>query len=397
MNLITDGQNLANLFSDLIISAREFYWAVAWATSHSEVFPLLKKNRQKIRQLIIGTHFYQTDPVVMKEFYKEQSVRFILKPTGVFHPKVFMFCKDNSWDCIIGSANLSKFAFRENDECVIHVSSRDHNSSAFKNQVLKAIKGYWEEAKSISQKDIAEYSERWEKKWKLLKKVSEEFDDKKSPGKTTLEIPILRMTWPEFVAKVKEEDDGGSVEPRLRVIEAIQLLFEKYISLNNMNYLDRQKIGGLTYDKQYDFRWFGSMLGAGRFKHLIKENNPQLSKALDIIPFSGDINQDIYRIFIKEIKKAFPDGGVSVAVASRLLAMKRPDIFICFDSKNRIKLAKAFNIAQSVNFDGYWNSIIERIIDSTWWQVPSPSGGIEKRLWNGRSAMLDALFYEKNK
>ncbi len=116
---------------------------------------------------------------------------------------------------------------------------------------------------------------------------------------------------------------------------------------------------------------------------------------LDAIPLNGHVTQEMYERFVDELQKAFPEGGANIAVASRLLAMKRPDIFVCVDSKNRRKLAAAFAIPQSVGVEQYWDSIIERIKDSTWWQVSSPKTGLESRIWKGRAAMLDALFYEE--
>lgn len=398
MNVITDTNVLGSLFASLTTSAKELYWAVAWATSHSKIFPLMKKNRRKIRRLIVGTHFYQTDPTFIEEFYKEKAVRFILKPTGVFHPKVFLFIKpDATWDCIVGSANLSAPAFTENDECVVHFTSNDQYAEFCKVRVLDAIESYWKAGKFLSSKETATYAQRWKAKKKHLKALSERFGDRgRQPGKSTLEIPILCMTWNEYVARAKKEDRGKSIGPRLDVLKAIQSLFRRFKSLRRMNYEDREKIAGLTYCEgdNGEFCWFGSMGGAGRFRHVIKDNNAHVSRSLDLIPFSGMVTKDMFDGFIKELKRAFPDGGAGVAVASRLLAMKRPDVFVCLDSKNRRKLAEAFGISRSVEFEDYWNSIVERIRDSTWWQVPCPKRGLERRIWQGRAAMLDALFYE---
>jgi len=402
MNVITDAVSLASLFSSLTSSARDLYWAVAWATSHSEIFPVLKANRRKIRRLIVGTHFYQTDPVFMREFHAEATARFILQPAGVFHPKVFLFIKpDKTWDCIVGSANLSALAFTENSECVVHFSDKDLAADFCKDRVLASIESYWNQAKTLNAKEIDKYEKRWKIKNDQLRRVSERFKDHgaSQKGKATLEIPILTLAWKDFVAQVnKEKTRGGGLarEHRLCVLENIHALFKRHGKFNKMSYEDRQKVAGLTGNSGLDYKWFGSMLGAGHFKHAVKINSPHVSRALDLIPLTGKVDKQSYLKFIEELQRAFPSGGVKVGIATRLLAMKRPDVFVCLDSKNRRKLALNFSIPQSVTFEDYWESIIERIRDSSWWHEPCPASREERRIWTGRAAMLDSICYERS-
>ena len=83
-----------------------------------------------------------------------------------------------------------------------------------------------------------------------------------------------------------------------------------------------------------------------------------------------------------------------MATATRLLAMKRPDYFVCVDSKNRKGLCHAFLVPTSVTLDDYWESFCMRIQQAAWWLVPEPKGTLERSVWRGRAAFLDALFYE---
>jgi len=77
-----------------------------------------------------------------------------------------------------------------------------------------------------------------------------------------------------------------------------------------------------------------------------------------------------------------------------LLALKRPDTFVCFDAMNRLKLCTAFAIPQArMDYDRYWDDIVERIQDSEWWLHPDPSTKLEKRISGGRVALLDSLYY----
>ncbi len=92
--------------------------------------------------------------------------------------------------------------------------------------------------------------------------------------------------------------------------------------------------------------------------------------------------------------KAFPDGGNGIATASRLLALRRPDQLVCFDSKNRVDMCKSFGIMPTgMDYERYWEEIIERILDSPWWLSDRPGTKREAAVWDGRAAMLDSLFY----
>ncbi|MDK9763266.1 hypothetical protein KI743_14770 [Vibrio sp. D420a] len=136
------------------------------------------------------------------------------------------------------------------------------------------------------------------------------------------------------------------------------------------------------------------MVGAGKFKNRINTNNEFISAALEQIPLNGPVGEADYKSFVTQFKLAFPDGGAGIAIASRLLAMKRPDYFVCLDSQNRAELCRDFGIPANVNFDTYWVNIIVRILDSVWWSAPRPIDPIERQAWEGRAAMIDATFYE---
>lgn len=84
-------------------------------------------------------------------------------------------------------------------------------------------------------------------------------------------------------------------------------------------------------------------------------------------------------------------------MASRLLAMKRPDVFVCLDSKNETKLQDSFRIAKRVkhkDYEKYWDSIIVPIMSSPWWTSSPPPSGVEREVWQARAAFLDCLYYE---
>ena len=56
-----------------------------------------------------------------------------------------------------------------------------------------------------------------------------------------------------------------------------------------------------------------------------------------------------------------------------------------------------FGISQSVGYEEYWDSIIERIVkEASWWSAPPPPPGVERDVWEARAALLDSIYYDRS-
>jgi hypothetical protein len=221
-----------------------------------------------------------------------------------------------------------------------------------------------------------------------------EFGDRK-PAKPVLTTPLLRRSWDEFLKDVLGEKEH-TFDDRIRVLEASRHLFQQRWSFTKMSREERQGVAGFRQEDDVDWGWFGSMAGAGVFKNRVNENDDNLSRALDAIPLNGEVIREHYTEFINAYVKAFPkERGHGLATATRLLAMKRPDYFVCFDSANQRGLREAFGISllSSHDYDRYWDSVVERILISQWWKSPRPTLAQAVKVWDGRAAFLDSLYY----
>jgi hypothetical protein len=204
---------------------------------------------------------------------------------------------------------------------------------------------------------------------------------------------VTSLSWRNYFAQVTTElypPDYPLMQERLQVIREIRELFSHNVHFRDLDYLGRRKIAGLVKSANPNFLLFGSMLWVGKFKQAIKENNEQISLALDEIPLEGNINRKQYQQFTDRFLNAFERSGM--ALASRLLAMKRPDMFVCINNQNRDALFHAFGVSSSRDANSYWD-LIEKIRACTWWQAPAPQAGEELEVWRARAAFLDALFY----
>lgn len=400
MKIITTHQKLEKEFLRLLDKYSNYYWSTAWASSKSKPFLKLVENKDKIKRIVVGIHFYQTHPDFIETFLNVENVKFIKQPQGTFHPKLFLFYNNSTdWEIVLGSANFTNAAFTVNTEVSTIISQKDLNASDFLEKTMTFIEKLWEDGKYFDQTELDNYRIIW----KNLKPKRDSLSGNYGANKTKRKnkpfhlASIANMKWETFIENVNNEQ-YHSLNSRISVLEISRKLFKKSKSFSELNENERKFIAGipnkLEVEEGVDWGYFGSMKGAGIFKNRIKENDIGISKALDEIPHSGQITKTHYDRFLKHYTKVF--SGNYLVTASRLLAMKRPDVFVCLSSKNKSALCKNFGIIQlGLDYERYWSDIILRIYDAEWWLNPHPKNEIERKVSDGRSAFLDALYYEE--
>jgi len=396
-----DTVKITKKLKKLISGSDEIHWAVAWGTNNSLTNTLID-NRKKIKKIIIGIDFSHTDPELLKRLSSSNNSKVAIDMVqGTFHPKIYYFESKDKATAIVGSANFTNGGVGGNNiEAAILIEGSVDDEPLI--DIKNMVNSLWEEGSPISKDFLVSYELQYEANKKHRNVLNKKLRINK-PKPDAAYPELLTMSWSKY-RKIVKSSDAHDFKRRLDVLKKSQSLLNRVQSFSDLDILERKAIAGIIGKKEkggtqlesYDWWWFGSMSGAGVFKNRISENDDNLSLALDHIPTKGYVSEDDYNAFIEDFQKAFKDskrnGGVPTA--SRLLAMKRPDQFVCVDKLNRKNLSKDFGFTVSrLNFEMYWSEIIEPIMQSSWWQAPRPSG-IDGTLWDGRVAMLDAIYYE---
>jgi hypothetical protein len=323
-----------------------------------------------------------------------KGIKYNKDTKNLFHPKIYLFKKDLEWMIIIGSCNLTRAAFSDNNEVVLMLESKTDKNKGMFEKAYKYILSFWPNACTFSDSELKDYKVAYFKSRKVISKFYKKI--KYNSGKT-FDAPIVDLTWKDFSKAVfsEQEPEGHTFEKRYKMISTIQKIFLNIKYMHKMKGTQRQAIAGLLPNKDgIDYRWFGSMRGNGEFWKQINRNNIRISKALDYIPLKGPVNEEQFNKFVNLFIKAIPNSRRPVATATRLLAMKRPDYFICIDKMNMKKLSKNFAIPKSIGLNRYWKEIADRIQDSKWWNEKNIKPGKEAKLFKYRAAFLDSLFYK---
>ena len=398
MKLLTKSSDTSKEFLQLLRNADTVQFAVAWASTDFAAADALLAAKTKIRQSVVGTHFYQTSPDFIAAFSGSTAVKFVKNSSGVFHPKIYIFeSASKGSTCIVGSSNFTNGGFQSNDEISLLINEDEGHDEIFK-EARSTVKAYWKSASLASDIDLENYRKLWTKFKKLTGHAAGKFGSKVS-NRDLLDISLLHLDWPTFLSNVRQ-DQHHATGLRIEVLQTARSLFRKHGSLAAMAPPDRKGIAGFLESGGVPWGWFGSMKGAGVFKNLVNEDPAGLSAALDEIPMEGPVTKNDYDAFLRKYLRAFPkvDGHPSrhgLGTATRLLAMKRPDYFVCLDRANRKGLSEAFGVTlHHHDYEDYWQAVIERILLSTWWNSRRPSGGEAAGVWDGRAAFLDAIYYE---
>jgi len=392
MRLLTGGPALDKKLVKLVESYEHISFAVAWASTGTASYRALLQHRNRIHRAVIGTHFFQTAPDVLDDFIKSKSVRFILQPDGVFHPKAFLFWNADEWELVIGSANLTAGGLGKNSELMLNASSRTAPPKLMRD-VQKQIEMYWRDADVISEVQAVRYRDLWKVNRPFARKLAATYgQDEKSDKPATSKI--MAMNWPQYSSAIRKRGVRES-EERFALLECFAEAFRHHQRFRDMDHGLRRAIAGLPNKEVPNWGWFGNMQSNWEWQPVVNKQYVQISKALSLIPLQGPVSVSHFDSYISAFVKAFPRGRHGVGVASRLLAMKRPDYFVCISGKNLPNLCKAFGIKKSgMNFRRYWDEVICRIVDSVWWNEPKPNSVSAIRAWKFRAAMLDAIYYE---
>ncbi len=395
MEIISDNKILISKFKKLIINCKHISILTAWATNKNPLSEVLYKNSNKFYKVIVGLKFYQTDPKFLNRYLKNQKIQYIKNDTsGVFHPKVYLFESDSKWHLFIGSSNFTQQGFGKNIEISLYQQSDNFNDLNYL-KIKKVISEIWNDSSKMSKSEILEYSKIYNIQKTKVNSLSGKYEKNKRT-KPIYKIPILNSTWKEYVKKIKKNEEKWKIDGRIELLNITKQYFIDKGELLYMNKNQRQEISGIGSNQNLMYGSFGTMSARGFFKSYINNivEHPILSKALNEIPLSGNISKVQYMNYIDKFNLVFTEAN-EIAGATRLLTIKRPDVFVNLNSKNKDKLCGEFGISKNIGFEEYWDSIICRIQDSDWWKNPRPKGKLELEIIDKRAAFLDSIYFER--
>lgn len=394
------GGDVGPALAQLMDEYDEFHWAVAWGTGN-ELTKRLLGRVSKFRAVTFGLAFSQTDPDLVKALIGVPGSFVVTAfPGGTYHPKVYAFRSGKKAAAIVGSANFTSGGLGRNHEASVLITGSDEEAP------LSDVLAFTERSAKLGVGVTPDLETRYRLSCKLAARKPRLPRDPiaavKQANVKGLMSPLVGMTWSQYVRKVRssaQHDVGISLE----LLRTAQAWLAAAPSFADLTTPQRKALAGvigetdrtINNELDQDWGWFGSMRGAGDFKNRVAENDASLARAVDSIPQKGDVTREHYDRFAGLFVQAFADshrvGGVPTA--SRLLAMKRPDVFLCVSDPNLTAAAAEMGFAKStLKLDNYWDRVVEVIQASEWYGADKPDSR-DGPLWECRAAMLDAILY----
>lgn len=371
--------------------------AVAWGDL-TGIAETLITNKTKFASVLFGLDFCATDPDLIDELVDVPNAFVAKKRSGCFHPKIFYFQTGAKAEAIVGSANFTNGGLGKNLEASVHV--KGDAQDAFFGQVRAQLNRYEPLHRRITQPLADSYRRQAKVANKTPRPKSPVMPDEGDDWER-INSPLATMTWTEFVRLVRK--DKRPLSKRMRLIREVQKMFVRTASFADLSIAEWKAVAGLLGKNEaedegldgFEWGWFGSMSRATEFSKAVGLQEPAIAQAIDLVPKRGGVTSDQFDDYVQTFKRALPTSVASnpIATATRLLAMKRPDFFVCVDAGNKPALAKALAFAPTtINLDNYWERIIEPIQQAPWYNEPRPAGP-NRDLWDARVAMLDAIYY----
>lgn len=220
-----------------------------------------------------------------------------------------------------------------------------------------------------------------------LKKLQQTLEE----GFTIGQCKMARIApWPIFVDFIEEQNTIHALDERLRFLNYSNKYCQK--PLADLSTEDRLVFAGKhtnhhnyqTYD--FDCEWFASTKGAKVFHGLLEQFPEKFDAALSHIPLVGEVNYDHYQKFVSDFQAIFlantsdnSQGNTTktkapLTVATRLLAMRRPDQFIALNNSKIDIFCKGLSIVKFSNtdFSSYWHDMIGALRTLPWWNQAEP-------------------------
>jgi hypothetical protein len=386
------GDELRKHFRILIESASKIDIATAWV-SDSNILKLLVSDGIKASiRMVVGVGGYATDPVVLKKLGTHPNIK--LKIHGgpeppLFHPKLYLFEQQHFRRALIGSMNFTSAGTTKNIESMFSTSNTSGSSGP-------EFERFWSSPQAIpfAQFDLRSYEEKRRTMLAAVKaagaaEVLEE--DVAASAENQVEIDALKEGWQEFLDELRNAANG--LDDSLKVLRARQQFigraWPKEFTKDELDIMfgiaPYYAFGNLKQLKQNQSHFQGSQNSGVR-----KEIGAILGKVSKLQQFQGPIVKGL----VQQLLEVYYLGP---ALATRLLVLARPDLFVVVNRKSFEGLQERFGIF--VTNDDFkvesYVRLLEKIHSQPWFKSPEPEDAVERELWQARVALIDVLVYRE--
>ena len=385
---------LKQRMQDLCSQSKSIDIAVAWVCASPVVTSIVEATRNartKIR-IVTGVGRYLTDPAILRQLAPVAELRIFGEPTGqLYHPKLYIFCNGNFRTVLVGSANLTAAAVTTNLESVFEFSDLSGASSGEFNR-------FWQSPIAVPFSDWD--ADSYEAKRKLVMSSLTGFPSQDVVPSEVLESTnstpdVLKAGWSSYISELrsvgKDDQHTFKLENWLFVLDHRRDFIERDW---NTDLTDEDL--AIMYGKG-EFAPFGQLNPIQQQKFLGakgRQNRKRLGAAVQEAAEMKVFQEPVAQKLFENLCSL---DGCGPALATRLLALACPAIFVVVNKKSFQGLAERFHVPVPRDIKPkLYAELLKNIQRQPWCRSPRPADVEDRKLWDYRTALIDPLVYREN-
>ena len=347
----------------------------------------------KVRS-VVGLWGNTTTPGALRTLADMGELR-VADASRRFHPKVYVFRGEGRSVAWIGSANFTSGGFGMNEEALFETSDTETVESWFDR--------LWEQCGPLDEYAINNYAENYAE--------SRKENRPRPPARRPVAVDSTPMqllgkvdNWRSYVKALEQCDRWWSERHPWSVLgeqyswsETIQDLHDvvKQEDWRELSDDDRSRLLGRT-EKTGNWALLGGMRPIA-LKTVFDDHRETIQKTvLQVVAANDAVFPDVA---IKAYEDLVGVDRVGPGIATRLLALARPDRFVSLNEASAVGLAQYFGL-KSTNLETLgkpenYGRLLEEIYGQTWFRKPAPENAREETICGMRTALLDCFVYDK--
>ena len=382
-------ENILHRFAQNLEWATGIDLATAWANSNGGLRELkaLKDRTASLEvRSVVGLWGNTTTPGALRTLANMGELR-VADASRRFHPKVYVFRSEGRSVAWIGSANFTSGGFGMNEEALFETPDTETVESWFDR--------LWEQCGPLGECVINNYAE------------SRKENPPRRPSRLPVTVDSTPMqllekvdNWRSYVKALEQCDRWWSERHRWSVLgeqyswnDTIQDLHdvvqEDWRELSDD---DKNRLLGLT-EEGGNWALLGGMRGPAR-QSVFGGNSEKIQEMIRHVVAAD--NSEFPNVAIHAYEQLWNLEGIGQGIASRLLALARPDWFVSLNGASETSLGNFFGLAPTtLGRPQNYGRLLEAIYARTWFREPAPQDTREQTICSMRAALLDCFVYDK--
>jgi HKD family nuclease len=380
--------------------------AVAWLGPSRALDELLRRaaRGQLQARVVVGLSGNGTSPIALRSLQKAGAqIRVASSSIGLFHPKFYLFRAPERNICWIGSSNFTLPGFAQNSE-LIHEFTDDGNA-------LLWFEDVWTKLPAESDDTIDQYAQNWTRRPPVFGKKAWPI---RLPQGSLPKLLTSIESWDEYIAGLHTCDAYWKARAAHEFGYSFSVLGDGWSWVDtivhgsdiarrqdweNLTEVEKRILLGIeTKDAAGAWGLLGNMRAAVTAVGEFYEDagvRMRIRKELQMV-MNASNDEQFLQTAVQAARAIAQLNGFGLAVATRLIALARPDRGISVNGGSAPQLSRLTGLPATASIlanEQNYPNLLRWLYDQQWYRAGEPSDAFEQIIWSMRAALIDCFVY----